>query len=72
MVYFVTYGVTPVAIDGPFDFTGAIIHAYRMIDRGKLDVAIQSGLGHSIHGDELAACYRGEKRLTTDLRAIPN
>ena len=72
MAYLVTHGVGPAAIDGRFDFEGAIIHAYRLMDEGKLDVAIQDELGNSIRGDELAACYRGEKRLTTDLRAVPN
>ena len=72
MAYLVTHGVGSTAIDGDFDLEGAIIHAYRLIDEGKPYVAIQDGLGNSIQGDELAACYRGEKRLTTDLRAIPN
>jgi hypothetical protein len=72
VAYLVTHGVGPTAIDGDFDLEGAIIHAYRLIDEGKLDVAIQDGFGNSIRGDDLAACYRGEKRMTTDLRAIPN
>lgn len=72
MAYLVTHGIGPAAIDGGFDLEGAIVHAYRLMDEGKLDVAIQDGLGNSIRGNELAACYRGEKRLTTDLRAIPN
>jgi hypothetical protein len=72
VAYFVTHGVGPAAIDGGFDFEGAIIHAYRLMDEGKLDVAIQDELGNSIRGDELAACHRGEKRLSTDLRAISN
>jgi hypothetical protein len=72
VVYFVTHGVGSVAIDGPFDFTRAVVHAYRLLDIGRLDVAIQDGLGNTIRGDELAACQRGEKRMTTHLRAIPN
>ena len=72
MASLVTHGIGPTAIDGDFDLEGAIIHAYRLIDEGKLDVAIQDGLGNSIRGDELAACYRGGKTMTTDLRAVPN
>jgi len=72
VAYLVTHGVGPAAIDGDFDFEGAIIHAYHLMDEGKQDVAIQDGLGNSIRGEELAACHRGEKRMTADLRAIPN
>jgi len=49
-----------------------IVTSADQIARGDMDVAIQDGSGKSIRGAELAACCRGEKTLTPDLRAISN
>ncbi|MGE5271171.1 MAG: hypothetical protein ACM3JG_16035 [Thiohalocapsa sp.] len=54
-----------------FDLDAALAHACHLMSQGYPDVAIQSG-GKSIRGQELAACCRGEKTLTPDLRAVSN
>jgi hypothetical protein len=48
----------------------AITRAYQLIDDGKLDVAISDNKGHSIAGEDLLACWRGEKAITADLKAL--
>jgi hypothetical protein len=58
----VTHGIGPTAIDGDFDLEGAIIHAYRLIDEGKLDVAIQDGLGNSIRGMNWRLAIEAKRR----------
>jgi hypothetical protein len=55
-----------------FDLDGALAHACQLLSQNYLDVAIQDGTGNSIRGEELAACCRGEKKLTADLRAASN
>ena len=72
MRYVVTFGNRPAAIGPMMDLDGAMADACNQIARGELDVAIQDGSGQSIRGEELAACCRGEKKLTSDLKAIPN
>jgi hypothetical protein len=54
-----------------YEFDDAIAHAYRLIDDGKHNVAIRDEAGHSISGDDLIACYNGEKQPTADLKAVP-
>lgn len=76
MAYMVTHGGPPpgaAAIDvgavAGFDLDGALAHACRLLSDGALNVAIQDGAGHSISGDDLLACCKGEKKLTPDLLA---
>jgi hypothetical protein len=40
------------------------------VAEGSQDVFIGDGNDNQIGGDELAACCRGEKKLTPDLRAV--
>jgi hypothetical protein len=54
-----------------YEFDDAIAHAYRLIDDGKHNVAIRDEAGNSISGDDLIACYNGEKQPTADLKAVP-
>ena len=81
MRYYVTFGgfdqfgkPAPVAIDQgspePFELSGALAHACKLLSEGKPDVSIQGDSGNSIGGDELAACCRGDKTLTADLQAV--
>jgi hypothetical protein len=72
MRYIVTFGNRPTAIGSLVDLQGALADACDQIARGEMDVAIQDGSGKSIRGEDLAACCRGEKTLTSDLRAISN
>ncbi len=75
MIYLVTYDkTTAIAIDEAiapkgFDLHGALAHACQLLSEGKSNVAIR-GNGHSISGDDLVACCRGDKSLSPDLRAI--
>lgn len=74
MHYLVTHGTGPVGIDqgkGPkgFDLNGALEHAHRLINEGRLNVTITDGSGQSITGADLLACCTGKKTLTTDLKA---
>jgi hypothetical protein len=81
MRYYVTFGgfdqrgkPAPVAIDQrspePFGLSDALAHACRLLSEGKPDVSIQDASGNSIDGDELAACCRGDRTLTAELRAV--
>jgi hypothetical protein len=72
MRYMVTFGNRPAAIGALVDLQDALADGCDQIARGEMDVAIQDGSGKSIRGAELAACCRGEKTLTPDLRAISN
>jgi hypothetical protein len=54
-----------------YEFDDAIAHAYRLLDDGKHNVAIRDEAGNSISGDDLIACYNGEKQPTADLKAVP-
>ena len=84
MSYFVTFGgfdhhhrPTPAALDlgSPprgFDVEDALAHARELLREGKQHVKTADDSGHSISGDDLSACCRGEKTLTADLSAISN
>jgi hypothetical protein len=78
MAYIVTFSDPlpgPAGIDirpRGFDLDGALDHARGLLSQGMRDVAIQDGAGNSIRGDDVIACCRGEKKLTADLRAVPN
>src|SRR5882672_7370658 len=75
MIYLVTHDETAaIAIDEAtapkgFDLQGALAHARQLLSEGKSNVAIR-GNGHSISGDDLVACCKGDKTLSVDLRAI--
>jgi hypothetical protein len=77
MLYFVTFDEfdangRPLAagIDPGMPFSDACAHAYRLLDEGRHNVTIRNDAGKSISGDELAACYRGDKKMTADLQAV--
>ena len=48
----------------------ALSLAGELIAEGSQDVFIGDGNDNQIGGEELAACCRGEKKLTPDLRAV--
>jgi hypothetical protein len=75
MKYFVSYAMAgvpkgPVAIDGNLSLEEALSLAGQLIAEGSQDVFIGDGNDNQIGGEELAACCRGEKKLTLDLRAV--
>jgi hypothetical protein len=53
-----------------YEFDDAIAHAYRLLDDGKHNVAIRDDAGNAISGDDLIACYNGDKQPTADLKAV--
>jgi hypothetical protein len=62
--------ISPFALDEVDDLEVALAHSKTLLSSGQLGVAIQDGEGREIFGYDLAACCRGEKKLTSDLRAI--
>ena len=62
--------ISPFALDEVGDLEAALAHARGLLLSGQLGVAIQDGEGREIFGYDLAACCRGEKNLTSDLRAV--
>jgi len=72
MGYLVTHAAanerqSPAGIDEPLTLEAGLALACQLLSEGRHDVAIQDGNGRRISGEELAACCRGEKTLTTDL-----
>ena len=64
----VSAGMRPIALR--FDtLDKALRQARAFIERGVDSVSIADGDGHQINGPELAACCRGEKSLSRDLKA---
>jgi hypothetical protein len=55
-----------------YELADALVHACRLLDEERHNVTIGDDAGHSISGDDLAACCRGDKEITADLRAISN
>jgi hypothetical protein len=47
----------------------ALGEARYMVQRGMLNVSIRDDAGHSIDGNDLLACVKGEKVLSDDLHA---
>jgi hypothetical protein len=47
----------------------ALAKARYMVQRGMTNVSIQDNAGHTIVGNDLLACVKGEKVLSDDLRA---
>jgi hypothetical protein len=75
MPYFVTFGETSAAAldpnrDKPFELADAIIHAYQLLDDKMADVIIRDDKGNSLSGDDLRACWRGDKEITLDLKSV--
>jgi hypothetical protein len=75
--YFVTFGkLGPAARDPgddkPLNLGEALSRAYQMLDVGMRDVAIRDDKGNSIGGEDLMACWRGDKEATSDLKAVPS
>jgi hypothetical protein len=72
MTYIVTHRgssdrLSPHALDQVKDLESALAHACNLLLEGHMDVAVQDGNGHSISGDDLAACCAGTKTISTDL-----
>lgn len=74
-----SYRVTHAAANVPKGFGGldfdlsldqALALAGRHIVEKRQDVMIQDENGRQITGEDLAACCRGEKELTADLKAV--
>jgi hypothetical protein len=61
---------SPAGIDTGLDLKDALALAGRLIAEVRQDVFIADGNGKQISGGDLAACCRGEKTLTPDLRAV--
>ncbi len=75
MHYFVTYTGTPEAQTGIAshrapNLEAALAMARQFLKERRPDVTIEDGEGRSVSGADLAACCRGEKKLTADLRSI--
>jgi hypothetical protein len=47
----------------------ALGEARYMVQRGMLNVSIRDDVGHSIDGNDLLECVKGEKVLSDDLHA---
>ena len=62
-----TERLSPQALDEIKGLDNALTHALNLFRAGHQDVAIQDGMGKSVSGDLLMACFRGEKELTPDL-----
>ena len=75
MKYFVSYAMAgvpkgPVAIDDNLSLEEALSLAGELLAQNDQDVSIGDDNGNQIGGEELAACCRGQKKLTPDLRAV--
>ena len=68
MTYRVTYRNKPVPFGPSINLRAALQEAHLQISAGEIDVTVQDDIGNSIRGEDLAACCRGEKRLTIDLK----
>ena len=62
--------VSPFALNEVSNLETALRRAAQLLSVGHLGVAIQDGQGKEIFGYDLAACCRGEKKLTPDLQAV--
>jgi hypothetical protein len=60
----------PIAIDDNLSLEEALSLARDLIAEGSQDVFIGDGNDNQIGGEDLAACCRNEKKLTSDLRAV--
>lgn len=61
MAYFVTFGELSAAIGRDHSsLEAALEEACLLIDEGQSNVAIHTGDGRSISGDDLIACCRGD------------
>lgn len=75
MSYRVTHAAANVPkSSGGLDFNLSLKDAQalagRLIVEGRQDVTIEDENGRQISGEDLAACCRGEKTLTPDLKAV--
>jgi hypothetical protein len=75
VLYTVTCETVGLAI-GPMSETAndvqeALSKARQMYEDGSANVSINDDAGHRIDGDDLMECIEGKKKLTEDLRAIP-
>jgi hypothetical protein len=61
---------SPAGIDVGLELRDALALAGQLIAENRQDVFIADGNGRQISGEDLAACCRGEKTLTPDLRAV--
>jgi hypothetical protein len=75
MPYFVTFaksGAPPpdLGSDKPLELVDALTRAYQMLDAGVQEVAVRDDKGNSISGEDLRACWRGDKEITPDLKSV--
>jgi hypothetical protein len=74
MIYLVAHAPvsdrSPIGIEEVFDVESALTLACRWLSEGRANVAIGRATGQTVSGEELAACCRGEKMLTADLRVL--
>jgi hypothetical protein len=75
MPYFVTFGEPKAAAllpekDRPLDLADAITRAFQLLDDKMADVTIRDDKGNSISGEDLRACWRGDKEITPDLKSV--
>jgi hypothetical protein len=75
MPYFVTFGEPSAALldpqkGKPFELADAITHAYQLLDNNMSGVIIRDDKGNSISGEDLRACWRGDKEITPDLKSV--
>jgi Protein of unknown function (DUF2934) len=72
--YFVTFGERgPAALEAegkPLELAAAISLAFQLLDDDMADVAIRDAKGNSISGEDLRACWRGDKEVSRDLKAV--
>jgi hypothetical protein len=68
MVYRVTTRNRPALVGPSSGLNSALEEACARIRAGEVAVTIHDGIRNRISGDDLAACCRGEKRLTIDLK----
>jgi hypothetical protein len=53
-----------------FELADAVTHAFQLIDDNRANVTIRDDKGNSISGEDLLACWRGDKKITSDLKAV--
>jgi hypothetical protein len=73
--YSVTFNESKAELRDPdkvkrLELADAVTHAFQLIDQDQANVTIHDGNGNSIFGSDLLACWRGEKEITPDLKAV--
>ena len=73
-IYLVAHAPTnereSIVFEEVYGLESALALACRWLSEGRPNVAIGRATGGTISGEELAACCRGQKVLTADLRPV--